>query len=68
MNDKKQLKEGLLEKIVDNFFGSLKRGVSDRYIVAAKKAGVHPEVAKSMEKIAQNWDDLDNFLKKHHNL
>mgnify|MGYP003352092626 CR=1 FL=1 len=68
MSDKKQLKEGLLEKIVDNFLGSLKKGVSDRYIDAAKKAGVHPEVAKSMEKMAKDWEDLDNFLKKHHNV
>jgi len=68
MNNKKQLKEGLLEKIVDNFFGSLKKGVSDRYIAAAEKAGVHSDVAKSMKKIAKDWEDLDSFLEKHHNL
>jgi hypothetical protein len=65
---KPELTEGLLNRIVDNFFKSLQKGVSDNYIAAAEKAGVHPEVAKSMKKIAKDWEDLDSYLEKHHNL
>ena len=50
-NNKEQISEGLLTSIVDNFFKSLQKGVADRYIKAAEKAGVHPEVAKKMEKM-----------------
>ena len=42
--------QGFLEKIVDNFFGSLKRGVSDRYIAAAKKAGLDDDTIKTKKK------------------
>jgi hypothetical protein len=66
MDNNKQLKEGLLDKIVDNFFKSMQKGVSDNYIAAAKKAGVHPEVTKTMEKMAKDWEDLDSYLEKHH--
>lgn len=65
--NKPALTEGLLNKIVDNFFKALQKGVSDSYIAAAEKAGVHPEVAKSMKKIANDWEDLDKYLEKHHN-
>ena len=43
-NNKTQLSEGILTSLVDNFFKSLERGVSDRYIKAAEKADLHPEV------------------------
>lgn len=60
MGDKKQLKEGLLDKIVDNFFNALKKGVSDRYIDAAERAGVHPEALDLMKTIEKH----SNLLKK----
>ena len=50
-NNKEQISEGLLTNIVDNFFKSLQKGVGTRYIAAAQKAGVHPEVAKQMKKL-----------------
>jgi hypothetical protein len=56
--------EGFLEKIVDNFFGSLKRGVSDRYIAAAKKAGLDDESVRIMKDIETNWGHLYNNVKK----
>lgn len=60
MDNKRQLKEGLLERIIDNFFNALKKGVSDRYIDAAEKAGVHPEALDLMRNIEKN----SNLLKK----
>jgi hypothetical protein len=65
-NNKKQISEGLLTSIVDNFFKSLQKGVADRYIKAAEKAGVHPEVAKKMEKMKDDWSDFDKYMKKYH--
>jgi hypothetical protein len=56
--------EGFLEKIVDNFFSSLKRGVSDRYIAAAKKAGLDDESVRIMKDIETNWGHLYNNVKK----
>lgn len=56
--------EGFLEKIVDNFFGSLKRGVSDKYIAAAKKAGLDDESVRIMKDIETNWGHLYNNVKK----
>ena len=56
--------QGFLEKIVDNFFGSLKRGVSDRYIAAAKKAGLDDESVRIMKDIETNWGHLYNNAKK----
>jgi hypothetical protein len=60
MNNKTQLKEGLLDKIVDNFFSALKQGVSNRYIAAAEKAGVHPQTLDLMRTIEKD----SNLLKK----
>ena len=37
-NNKTQLSEGILVTLVDNFFKSLQKGVSDRYVKAAEKA------------------------------
>jgi hypothetical protein len=65
-NNKQQISEGLLTNIVDNFFKSLQRGVATRYIAAAEKAGVHPEVAKHMQKLKDDWEDLDKYMKKYH--
>lgn len=65
-NKKEQLSEGLLTSIVDNFFKSLQKGVADRYIKAAEKAGMHPEVAKKMEKMKDDWEEFDKYMKKYH--
>lgn len=65
-NNKPELTEGILTSIVDNFFKSLQRGVSDRYIKAAEKAGIHPEVAKSMKKLEDTWGEFDKKMKQYH--
>ena len=65
-NNKEQISEGLLTIIVYNFFKSLQKGVADRYIKAAEKAGVHPEVAKKMEKMKDDWSEFDKYMKKYH--
>lgn len=66
-NKKEPISEGLLTNIVDNFFKSLQRGVADRYIAAAQKAGVHPEVAKQMKKLDDTWGDFEKKMKQYHN-
>ena len=45
------IKEGILVKIVDNFFSALKKGVADRYINAAEDAGVDPAITAHMKEI-----------------
>lgn len=65
-NNKQQISEGLLTNIVDNFFKSLQKGVSSRYIAAAEKAGVHPEVAKQMKKLEDTWGDFEKKMKQYH--
>jgi hypothetical protein len=65
-NNKTQLSEGILTSLVDNFFKSLERGVSDRYIKAAEKADLHPEVIASMKRIQSENDKLHSIIKKYH--
>jgi hypothetical protein len=65
-NNKEQISEGLLTNIVDNFFKSLQKGVGSRYIAAAQKAGVHPEVAKQMKKLEDTWGDFEQKMKQYH--
>jgi hypothetical protein len=65
-NNKTQLSEGILTSLVDNFFKSLERGVSDRYIKAAEKADLHPEVIASMKRIQGENDKLHSIIKKYH--
>lgn len=57
--------EGFLEKIVDNFFSALKRGVADKYISAAEKAGVHPTIAASMREMEKANKEIDKLIKKN---
>ena len=64
-NNKKQISEGLLTNIVDNFFKSLQKGVSDRYIQAAQKAGMHPDAVKAMKNIDSHWEELQKIVKKN---
>ena len=63
---KTKLSEGILVNIVDNFFKSLQKGVSDRYVKAAEKAEIHPEVIDMMKKIHIDGERLDQLMKKHH--
>ena len=64
MDNKKQLKEGLLNKIVDNFFKALQKGVSDSYIAAADKAGMSPEGIKAMKEFEDEYSDLMIKIRK----
>jgi hypothetical protein len=66
--NKAVLSEGLLNKIVDNFFKALQRGVSDSYIAAADKAGMHPDAIKVMKQMEDQYGDLMIQIRKKHNL
>lgn len=59
------IKEGILVKIVDNFFKGLQQGVADRYAEAAKKAGAHPEMVKAMERMNAENEEFRSIMKKH---
>lgn len=65
--NKAVLTEGLLNKIVDNFFKALQKGVSDSYIAAADKAGMHPEAIKVMKNIEDQYGDLLKQIRQNHN-
>ena len=65
--NKSVLSEGLLNKIVDNFFKALQKGVSDSYIAAADKAGMHPEAIKVMKNIEDQYGDLLKQIRQNHN-
>lgn len=65
-NNKTQLSEGVLVNLVDNFFKSLQRGAADRYIKAAEKAEIHPDVIKVMNSVADNQKLLNDLVKKYH--
>lgn len=66
--NKAVLSEGLLNKIVDNFFKALQKGVSDSYIAAADKAGMHPDAIKVMKQMEDQYGDLMTQIRKKHNL
>jgi len=66
--NKTVLSEGLLNKIVDNFFKALQKGVSDNYIAAADKAGMHPDAIKVMKQMEDQYGDLMIQIRKKHNL
>jgi hypothetical protein len=65
MDNKKQLKEGILVKIVDNFFKGLQQGVADKYAEAAKKAGAHPEMVNAMKRMSDENENFRNTMKKY---
>jgi len=65
MDNKKQLKEGILVKIVDNFFKGLQQGVADKYAEAAKKAGAHPEMVNAMKRMNDENENFRNTMKKY---
>lgn len=64
--NKSVLSEGLLNKIVDNFFKALQKGVSDSYIAAADKAGMHPDAIKAMRELEDNYGDLLKKIRQNH--
>jgi hypothetical protein len=66
--NKAVLSESLLNKIVDNFFKALQKGVSDNYIAAANKAGMHPDAIKVMKQMEDQYGDLMTQIRKKHNL
>ena len=65
MDNKKQLKEGILVKIVDNFFKGLQQGVADRYADAAKKAWAPVEVVNAMKRMSDENEEFRSIMKKH---
>lgn len=61
-----KLTEGILTSFVDNFFKSLQKGATDKFLDKIKNADVHPDVVESMKKVAKETDELNKKLRKYH--
>lgn len=54
---------GFLTNLVDNFFKNLQSGLASEYERQAKKAGVHPIIAKSMhENALKNYKTEEKYF------
>ena len=64
---KKKVDEGIFssaKKFSDAFFDGLKSNAADKMIKQANKSGVDPEVARMMDSIKKEKDELDDLLDK----
>lgn len=59
----KKLNEGILNKFVDAFFDSYKKGLDKHFI--DKSAEKYPEVSKKLSNITNDLDDLVKYLDKY---
>lgn len=59
----KKLNEGILNKFVDAFFDSYKKGL-DQYFID-KSSEKYPEVSKKLTNITNDLDDLVKYLDKY---
>lgn len=59
----KKLNEGILNKFVDAFFDSYKKGLDQHFI--NKSAEKYPEVSKKLTNISTDLDDLVKHLEKY---
>lgn len=59
---KQPIKEGILNKFVDSFMDSYKRGL-DKYFIE-KSAERNPELAKALQNTSDTLDDLQKILDK----
>ena len=58
-----KLNEGILNKFVDAFFDSYKKGLDQTFI--NKSAEKYPEVSKKLDNITNDLDDLVKYLDKY---
>ena len=56
------LKEGIFDKFVDSLVDAYKKGIEDQFIEKSKKAD--PVLASKAQRVIDNLDELDRFLKK----
>jgi hypothetical protein len=54
---KKPINEGIVSRFIDAFFDSYKRGIDKQFIQKSKER--NPELAKTLEKIAKDFDELE---------
>lgn len=58
---KKSINEGIISKFIDSFFDSYKRGLDKQFIQKSKER--NPELAKTLEKVSRDLDDLNKMLR-----
>lgn len=58
----KKLKEGIVDKFIDSFFDSYKKGLDQQFINKTKER--NPEVAKSLDNVSKMLDDVFNQVEK----
>ena len=59
---KKQINEGIIDKFIDGLFNSYKRGLDKQF--AKKSAKQDPELAKRIDNVNKDLDDLVKYLQK----
>lgn len=60
-NNKKLIKEGLIDRFIDSFFDAYKRGIDKQFVNKTKERD--PELAKSLEIAVLNIDKAREMLK-----
>jgi flagellar motor switch protein FliG len=59
---KQKLDENIINKFIDGVFNSYKKGIEKRFIDKAEKR--NPELAKKIDKVVNDLDDLEKYLKR----
>jgi hypothetical protein len=54
---KKPIREGIVSRLLDAFFDSYQKGLDKQFIQKSKER--NPELAKTLEKIAKDFDELE---------
>lgn len=57
---RKKLNEGLVDKFIDSFFDSYKKGLDKQFINKTKER--NPKVAKSLDNVSKMLDDVFNQI------
>lgn len=58
----KKLNEGIVDKFIDSFFDSYKKGLDQQFINKTKER--NPEVAKSLDNVSKMLDNVFNQVEK----
>jgi len=58
---KQKINEGIINKFIDGLFNSYKKGLDKQF--AKKSAKRNPQLAKKIDKVNNDLDDLVKYLK-----
>jgi hypothetical protein len=60
---KKPINEGIVSRFIDAFFDSYQKGLDKQFIEKSRER--NPEIAKSLEKVSKNLDDLTRRIRNN---